>query len=221
MPIDEKVIRPSWWYCLWILPVAGVGFSLFAYFLWTGIRAATGSLTQIVVPGEKDLNLAEPGEYTIFLEEQSVVDGRFYSAKGAINGLKCTVASKPDNEELPLRNPASSVTYTLSNRSGRSILQFDVPSAGLYKIGCAYPENVSDPQTVIAVGTGVDTKIFNTLLRSLAAFFLTFAVSLTIFLVIVARRDRCRRYLRAEARAKANAAARVAAQAPYDAPPAM
>ncbi|HSC44722.1 MAG TPA: hypothetical protein VLC94_02775 [Candidatus Acidoferrum sp.] len=222
MPIDEKVIRPSWWYCLWILPIAGVGFGLFAYLLWTGVKEATGSLTQIVVPGEKELNLAEPGEYTIFLEEQSEVDGRIYSARGAIRGLKCTVAAQSGNEELPVRSLSSTVTYTLSRRSGRSILQFDVANAGVYKIGCAYPENAAAPQTVIAVGTGVDTRIFNTLLRSLAAFFLTFVVSLTIFLVIVARRDRCRRQLRAEARAKANTAARIAAQAPHSsAPPAV
>lgn len=220
MPIDEKVIRPSWWYCLWILPVACVGCGLFAYFLWTGTRQATSLLTQIVVPGEKELNLAEPGEYTIFLEEQSVVGGRIYSTKNAVNGLKCTVASTPENEELPLRTPASSVTYTLSGRSGKSVLQFDVPSTGVYKISCGYPESASDPETVIAVGTGVDNQIFNTLFRSLGALFSTFAVSLTIFLVIVTRRDRCRRYLRAEARAKANAAAHAAARAPYtESPP--
>jgi len=215
LPIDEKVIRPSWWYCLWILPVACAGFGLFAYFLRTGIRQATSALTQIVVPGEKELNLAEPGEYTIFLEEQSVVTGRIYSTKGGLNGLKCTVVATTDKEELPLRTSATTVTYTFSGRSGRSVLQFDVGSADIYKLGCAYPEGVSDPQTVIAVGTGTDTKIFNTHLRSLSAFLSTFAVSLTIFLVIVARRDRCRRHLRAAARAKANNAARLAAQEPY------
>jgi len=215
LSIDEKVIRPSWWYCLWILPVACVGFGLFAYFLWTGVKDAASSLTQIIVPGEKELNLAEPGEYTIFLEEQSVVNGRIYSTKGGLNGLKCTVVATTDKEELPLRTSATTVTYTFSGRSGRSVLLFDVGSAGVYKVGCAYPEGVSDPQTVIAVGTGTDTRIFNTLFRSLGAFFSTFAVSLTIFLVIVVRRDRCRRHLRAEARAKTNNAARLAAQEPY------
>ena len=195
------MIRPSWWNCLWIVPLAGVGFGLFAYFLWTGIKQATSSLTQIVVPGEKDVAFLTPGRYTIFLEEESVVDGRIYSASGGISGLKCTVVSNSDSDQLPLRNPSTNVTYTLSGRSGRSVLQFNVTKSGTYTVACGYADGAGAPQTVIAVGTGTDTKIFSTLFRSLTAFFSTMAGGIAIFLVVLARRDRCKRSLRDQARA--------------------
>jgi hypothetical protein len=154
---------------LWIVPVAGVGFALFAYFLWTGIQQTTHSLTQIVVPGEKDVAFAAPGLYTIFLEEQSVVDGRVYSASDGIGGLKCMAVS-PNKENLLLRKPSTNITYDLSARSGRSVLQFDVTNSGTYTVGCNYA-SASEPQIVIAVGTGLGTRIFSTVMRSLTAFF--------------------------------------------------
>jgi hypothetical protein len=201
--IDGKLIRPSWWHCLWIVPLASVGFGLFTYFLWTGIKQATSSLTQIVVPGEKDVAFATPGRYTIFLEKESVVDGCIYSASGGISGLKCTVESKSDSEKLPLRNPSTNVTYTLPGRSGRSVLQFNATKSATYTVGCSYPDGASDPQTVVAVGTGVDSNIFSTVFRSLTTFFSTIGGCIAIFLGVLARRDRCKRSFRDQTRATA------------------
>lgn len=37
------------------------------------VTGLTDSLTQVVVPGQETLKLAEPGDYTIFYEPESIV----------------------------------------------------------------------------------------------------------------------------------------------------
>jgi hypothetical protein len=67
------------------------GLSLFPYTLLHGIFHITDNLTQVVVPGEKDLTLQQKLKYTIFVEEQSVVDGKIYVTRENLNwtGLHC------------------------------------------------------------------------------------------------------------------------------------
>lgn len=164
-------IRPSWWYAsIGVILILGGG-GLFAYFLFQGLFHLTDSLTQVVVPGHAELSLNTPATYTIFLEEQSVVNGRIYSTTGPVDGLKCFVTMRPGNEQIPLRRPGMSATYNLGNRSGRSVLEFPVKVAGQYELSCDYPADTKGPQTVVAVGTGVGEKIFKTLGASLLSFF--------------------------------------------------
>ena len=143
---------------------------MFAYFLFQGLFHITDSLTQVVVLGHAELSLRIPGTYTIFLEEQSVVDGKIYSTTKSVDGLKCSVTMRPANEQIPLRPPGMSANYNLGNRVGRSVLEFPVKVGGQYELSCDYPADTKGPQTVVAVGTGVGEKIFKTVLASLVSF---------------------------------------------------
>src|SRR5215471_18764498 len=125
-------IRPSWWYASIGVALALAGVGLFTYFLVHGLFHLTDSLTQVVVPGQAELSLKAPATYTIFLEEQSVVDGRIYSATESVAGLTCIVTKQPENQEIPLRRPGMSITYNVNGRSGRSMLAFPVKVAGHY-----------------------------------------------------------------------------------------
>ena len=164
-------IRPSWWYAsIGVILILGGG-GLFAYFLFQGLFHITDSLTQVVVPGHVELTLSTPAIYTIFLEEQSVVDGKIYSTSQSVDGLKCSVTMRPGNEQIPLRKPGMSANYNLGNRAGRSVLEFPVKVAGQYELYFDYQPDTKGPQTVVAVGTGVGQKIFKTVLASLFSFF--------------------------------------------------
>jgi len=164
-------IRPSWWYASIGVALALTGVAFFTYFLLHGIFHLTDSLTQVIVPGQAELSLKAPATYTIFLEEQSVVDGRIYSTTESVDGLKCTVTSQSENEQIPLRQPGMSITYNVNGRSGRSVLAFPVKVAGRYELYCNYPQDTRGPQTVIAVGSGVGEKLTQTVLRSLLSMF--------------------------------------------------
>jgi hypothetical protein len=169
------------------LALAGNG--LFAYFFVHGIFHLTDSLTQVVVPGRAELSLNTPATYTIFLEEQSVVDGRIYSTTQSIAGLNCSVTMLPGSQQIPFRRPTMSTTCNMGARSGRSVLEFPVKVPGQYKLACNYSQDANGPQTVLAVGARVGEKLTQTVLRSLISMFGGMGSgALVIALIIIKRR---------------------------------
>src|SRR5262249_20718771 len=147
-----------------------VGIGLFLYFLIAGLSHMTDTLTQVVVPGQAELKLTQPGTYTIFLEHASVVNGRIYVNTESINRLKCAVRrGDADGQEIPVRMPSGSVSYSIGRRSGQSVLEFFVDDAGEYWFACEYPDEAKGPEVVVAVGKGVGKRIFKTVMLSLAS----------------------------------------------------
>jgi hypothetical protein len=197
MMMQAPEIRPSWWYASigWVLLFVGGG--LFVYFLFDGLSHLTDSLTQVVVPGHAELSLSAPATYTIFLEEQSVVDGRIYSTTQSVNGLSCSVTMLPGNQKIPTRRPGMSTTYNLGSRSGRSVLEFSGKDAGQYELSCNYPEDTKGPQTVLAVGSGVGEKIIQTVLRSLVSMFGGVGLGVLIIVWVSVKRRAARKKLAA------------------------
>lgn len=53
-----------------------------------------------MVPGNGDLQLFERGEYTIFYENQTAVNGRIYSTGEDIPGLQIKVTNKTTGREI-------------------------------------------------------------------------------------------------------------------------
>lgn len=197
--IETQEIRPSWWYAAIGVFFMLAGAGLFVFFLLSGLSHITESLTQVVVPGKADLTLKTPGRYTIFLEEQSVVNGRIYSTRQSVNGLKCTVTSQPGKRVILLRNPGMSTTYTANGRAGRSALEFTVEEGGTYELACGYPEDAKGPETVLAVGTGVGEKIMGTVGRGFVAIFGGGGAGLAVILTVYVKRDKEKKRLRREA----------------------
>jgi hypothetical protein len=62
-----------------------IGGGLFFYMLFHGIMHVTDSLTQVVAPGKAELDL-QPGRYSVFLEEQSTLNGKIYSTSNQLAG---------------------------------------------------------------------------------------------------------------------------------------
>jgi hypothetical protein len=152
-----------------------------------------------VVPGHVDLTLTQAGTYTIFLEENSVVNGRVFSATQSVSGLECAVSEQGANERsIPVQAARGSVHYSVNERSGRSILQFVVAESGRYAFACGYAEGTSGPQVVVAVGTGVGKQIGGTVLRSLASMFGGFGLCGIVILVVYLLREKSKKQLAAQ-----------------------
>jgi hypothetical protein len=192
LAMSNSVKAPSaLWYVLGAaLIAAGVG--IFAVVLWQGITHIADGLTQVVVPGSVDLKLHKPGEYTIFLERESVVNGRIYSLSGALSGLECKVHSKETGDSIPLRRPSMSTTYTVGGRSGESVLAFRIDRPGSYEISCGYDEGYIGPEAVVAVGSEVGSGIFRTIGYCVLAMFGGFGLGLTVIIVTAVKRQKAR-----------------------------
>lgn len=186
-------LRPSLWHCLWGAPFLLVGGGFSAYTMLHGIMHVTDSLTQVVVPGQAELSLKAGQTYTIFLEEQTTVDGKIYSTTGSVEGLACGVASPETGVSVETRKPGTSASYDVNGRSGHSVLEFTVPRDGKYSFTCDYGKNAEAPRVVLAVGSGVGESISRTVLGGLAEAFGGAGACVAVVLVVLRMRERGKR----------------------------
>ncbi len=187
--------RPSLWHCLWGAPFLLIGLGFFGYTLFHGLMHVTDSLTQIVVPGNAELNL-QPGRYSVFLEEQSIVNGKIYSTTESIAGLECRVTSVQGGKTIAIEKPGTSASYSVNGRSGHSVLEFPIQQNGKYAFACDYGESTKGPEVVLAVGSGVSEAIYRTVFGALASFFGGGVAGLIPVLVVVLMREREKKRLR-------------------------
>lgn len=194
--MDQTVrVRPSLWQCLWAVPFFLVGAGWFGYTLFHGLMHVTDLLTQVVVPGTAELSL-QPGQYSVFLEEQSTVNGKIYSTTESVNGLSCRMRSVQTGAPVAMARPSANVSYDVNGRSGRSVLQFAIEQAGKYAFACDYGETTKGPEVVVAVGSGVGTAIMRTVVDGLSAFFGGGAAGVVVILLVVVRRERAKMRVR-------------------------
>jgi hypothetical protein len=173
--------------------LAGIG--LFLHTLFNGILHITDDLTQIVVPGAKDLTLKPKLMYTVYLEEHSFVDGRIYSTTESVSGLTCVVTSETSGNKIKTFHPRGSMTYDVGGRSGRSVLVFVTEEAGVYRIACDYEEGKEGPKAVLAVGSGMTQRIFSTIIKSLASMLGGMTLGAAVIVAVIVLRERAKKQL--------------------------
>jgi hypothetical protein len=151
----------------------------------------------------------------IFLEQPSVLNGKTYPADERTSELFCTVAQQPENRKLTISRPNGNFTYNFSGRSGSSALAFNIQQPGTYHFECHYPSGATEPQAVVAVGTGVAALIFGVVFRGLAALFATIACCAAVSVLIYVLREQSKKNLMREAQREYQAQLARAAQPPF------
>jgi hypothetical protein len=182
-------VQPSIWYYGLAVLIIFIGFAAFAGSIYYGISDAGSGLMQIVAPASVDLNLSEPGEYIIFYENNSYINGKFYSTGDQIPGLEIRVREKATGLDLATYPAKGSFTYSLDNRNGRSILAFTAPRAGIYQVNASYSGSAG-PEVVLAIGKGVIEGMLSSFIISMAALFGSIAIAAVISYVTYIRRKK-------------------------------
>jgi hypothetical protein len=154
------------WYLL-AAAILAAGAAGAALFLPPRLEALQERLVHVVVPGEAIVSLDQAGDYTIFHEARSVVDGTLYHAED-ISGLAVALHSAADGEGVALRHPGATTSYTIAGRSGTSIFSFAIARPGDYRLTAEYADGRREPRTVLAVGQGVVGGLFAAILGTLA-----------------------------------------------------
>ena len=182
--------RTSIWHCLWGLPFLLTGGAVFGYTIFHGLMHITDALTQVVVPGKAELSLQHGQRYTVFLEEQSVVNGKVFSSNESIVGLECHVKSLQRDITIALEKSSMSTSYSVNGRSGHAVLEFPVAEDGRYEFACDYGNAQKGADVVLAIGAGVGDDIFRMVAESLLAAFGGFGACLLVVLVVLFKRER-------------------------------
>jgi hypothetical protein len=126
----------------------------------------TYDLTQVVVPGEHDLELDKAGLYTIYYEYNSVVDGVEYATGEQFPGLECSLTGLRGSS-IELAPFPGSNTYAFDDLEGIAIWTFTVALPGTYTLDCHYPPGTQEPEIVLAVGIGFEQEVARELLGDL------------------------------------------------------
>jgi hypothetical protein len=164
--MEQTKIKPSRWYYLFSLVIIGVGVACFAVFMVFSIGGATKSLQRVVMPGDWNITLQQPGKHTIFYEYRSVVNGRSYVTDQKLQGLRGVVVSRETGKELTLAPPPANISYE-SGVAGYAVMEFNVDRPGVYRFAAWYPQG-SGQQVVLAVGQGVGGTLTASILGGVA-----------------------------------------------------
>lgn len=166
-----------------------VGIILFVIVLVTGIISSIDCInTQVVVPGTKKIELKEPGEYSIYFEYRSVIDGKIFDTSN-INGLVCKLKNIETGEYVKLKNSSSNSSYSIKGREGRSIFNFTIDKAGIYEIDATY-ESGEGEEAVLAIGKGFGSTLVRTILVCFGILFLFISGSVILFVYTFNTRKR-------------------------------
>jgi len=187
--MNDRNVQPSVWYYGLAVLIIILGFVAFAGYLFAGISSTESGLMQLTAPGDAELSLKEPGEYTIFYESQSYFNGSVYNTGGQMpGGLKISISEKASGETLAT-NTATGTTYSMGGRSGQSITAFKVERPGIYWINTSYPK-VPGPDVVLAVGKGFVEGIFHLITVAMLLLFGSIAIAAVITFVTYTRRKK-------------------------------
>jgi len=186
--MDTRNVQPSVWYYGLAVLVIIIGFVAFAGSIFTGISSVESGLMQITAPGNAEMDLKEPGDYTIYYESQSYFNGSVYDTGGQIPGLQISVSEKASGQALAT-NPDSGTTYSIGSRSGRSITAFRVERPGIYWINASYLK-APGPEVVLAVGKGVVEGIMFLAIEAMLLLFGSIAIAAIITFVTYSRRKK-------------------------------
>jgi hypothetical protein len=150
--------------------------------LWQTLTTIDDDLQRGTFPGETELVLPEAGTYTIFVEYPagSALDP-------AVGGLGVEVISE-QGESLPLNKPNGTFTYTLDNRTGEAVLEFDTTEPGAFLMVGDYSAGDSGPTVTLAVSKGFGGRLFAGIGAVILIPLLTWSAAVAIVVVTFLKR---------------------------------
>lgn len=149
------------------------------------------NMTDVVIPGSKEIDFPKAGAYAVYYEYRSVINGVNYVREKNPPYLNCQLKSKTTGDSIELtRNYLERNIYSTQNeeRVGVHIMSITIDDPGFYEFSCHYQDGRTSPKIVLAVGPNIVWEIFNVAVKPIAAIFsgaLMFVCACGISLLIV------------------------------------
>lgn len=127
-----------------------LGIIFFVGNLISGLAKIDSGMIRFIAPATTVLSLDKEGEYTIFHEYRSTMDGRVFSDSN-LPSARVSVKSQATGKEIPLNSSSTRSTYSMGSREGMSLFNFNVEAPGKYDVNVEFPDSGKDYQTVFSV----------------------------------------------------------------------
>ena len=178
---------PIWFVVAGLIALTGFAGALF--YVMPRLGAADAGMIRVVVPGNAVLTLDKAGQYTIYHEKKSTVDGRYYASE-TVSGLRLRLTDEATGTPVKLTEPAVAANYTIGNKTGSSIYAFTIDRAGRYRLAADLAEGRSEPKAVLAIEQGMLGEMFSLIFGTMAIAFAGLGVAGAIVLVVLWRRSK-------------------------------
>jgi hypothetical protein len=190
--MDAQPIRPSrWWYgAAAVVLVAGAAICIALIFRI--VTQMEKGVQRVIVPGQGELALQEPGSYEIYYEYRTTVGDRVFMTGEELPELECHLVAKGTNAKVALAAASASTSYELGSHAGKSLFGFDIRRPGTYILSAAYPRGRLGPDIVLAVGRETAGGVLAGIFGSLAALFGSFVTALIIVIVTALKRSKAK-----------------------------
>lgn len=160
------------WYLTALVPLA-IGITI-AVVSFSRLIDNVESMQRLVAPGERTFVL-NAGEYVVFGESESTVDGTVY--RNDSFAVNCALTTE-GGTQIPLSRPTGKTRYALGGYSGTGLFEFALPSAQTVKLACTS----EDGKVVLAIGGGIGAAIVVAVVCGLFGLFSAGGVFLLVFL---------------------------------------
>jgi len=91
-----------------------------------------------MAPSNSVIVQLETGKHTVYYEYKTYFEDVYYDTGSSINGLKLEIKNTWNNEEVAVKNSAFNSSYTNSDGSGVSVLDFEIEKPGEYSISSSF-----------------------------------------------------------------------------------
>ncbi len=113
------------------------------------LRSIDPPKQSFLVPGTTEIELDKVGHYTIYLELDTLFEGKHYEAPEFIESLKCEVIK--GDTEIQVNTADLNYKYNRDGQQGESYFNFTIDEAGKYKIITTLEDKVVK-EAVLSVG---------------------------------------------------------------------
>ncbi len=135
-------------------------------------RMSIGNLTQVVVPGSKEIHFSKKGAYAVYYEYRSVVNGVTYLTPKTPPALDCQLRSITSGKTASLTSdyvPSNTYSTKGDERIGVLMMSISMDQPGTYEFSCRYPNGGTKPAVVLAVGPNFVWEFFSAAAGTLEA----------------------------------------------------
>jgi hypothetical protein len=190
--MQQQKIRPGrvWYIVAGLVHVVFV--ALLIFFVLGAINNAKDSIiTRVTAPGTANIDIDKAGKYAIYIEYNSVLNGKVYHTED-ISDMYFMLTNKKTGEQIDLDNSAMNESYSANGRSGERIFDFEINEPGVYVLETEYDSEKGE-DAVLAIGHPFVLQLVMQIFLAIGSLFLAIIVPVVIFIITLIKRGKSKK----------------------------